>query len=229
MLKYLSNARAKRRFRGLGGKLAAGLECFGKSTTACVEEGVRIGHAKILSRNISIGAHSYIRSGCVVSLVSEIGRYCSIGSNCMLGQQKQTHPLSWVSTHPFQYENTSLNYEPGFSSITIGHDVWVGHEATILEGASIGTGAVIATKAMVTKNVPPYAIVAGNPAKIVGYRHSEAMIERLLRSQWWNFDLEDLKRLPSNDPEMFLDLLGCPSTFPLASYRQLKIKNRNFD
>lgn len=175
---------------------------------------------------MTIGAHSYIRSGTKLSVISKIGRFCSIGSECTLGQEKNTHPTSWVSTHPFQYERGELSYFPNLSWATVGNDVWIGHGATVLEGCDIGTGAIIATRAVVTKNVPPYAIVGGNPAKIIKYRHSPEIIDQLLKSEWWNFDIEYLRTLPLNDVREFLKAIESSPSLPKAHYSKLQIAKR---
>jgi len=189
-----------------GCKYAGGLRSLGKGACLRMEEGVSLGHVKVGAK-IAIGAYTYIRSGSELSVVSEVGRYCSIGNSVILGQQKFTHPTDWFSTHPFQYTNNHLTYTPRESPAVIGHDVWIGHAATIMEGVKIGTGAVIATKAVVTKDIPPYAIVAGVPARIVGMRFSDDIVKRLLESEWWSRDPIQLKALPLNDPLASLQIL----------------------
>lgn len=188
-------------------KVAGGISSLHKRSRLTLEEHVSIGYVVIESKHLTIGAHTYIRSDCVLSAVSSIGRFCSISTRCFIGQQKSSHPTDWLSSHPFQYTDTALTFDPVVADVTIGHDVWIGHSAMILEGVQIGTGAIIATRALVTQDVPPYAIVAGTPAKIIKYRHDPQTIERLLKSQWWNLDLKLLQTLPLNDPAAALDLL----------------------
>ncbi|MEZ7174553.1 MULTISPECIES: CatB-related O-acetyltransferase [Pseudomonas] len=226
MLRVLKEKKFKKAFRKMGGKAAGGANSFSSRACATIEEGVSLGHIRVESPVITIGAHSYIRSGTKLSVISEIGRFCSIGSECTLGQEKHTHPTDWVSTHPFQYETGNLSYSPNLSWATVGHDVWIGHGATILEGVEIGTGAIIATRAVVTKNIPPYAIVGGNPAKIIKYRHSPEVIERLLKSEWWNYDIEYLRRLPLNNADEFLKAIELNPSPPKAQYLKLDIANR---
>lgn len=182
-------------------KFSSGVTSLKKQTTLFIESNVSLGHVRIDAPNLFIGAHTYIRSGSVLSVVSSIGRYCSIGSKCYIGQEKYTHPTNWVSSHPFQYEDGMLEHRPVLSGVIIGHDVWIGHGAMIMEGVQVGTGAIVAAQALVTRDVPPYAVVAGNPAKIVRYRHSEDTIDRLLRSTWWERDISWLRSLPLNDPQ----------------------------
>lgn len=188
-------------------KVAGGISSLHKRSKLTLEEHVSIGYVVIESKHLTIGAHTYIRSDCVLSAVSSIGRFCSISTRCFIGQQKSSHPTDWLSSHPFQYTDTALTFDPVVADVTIGHDVWIGHSAMILEGVQIGTGAIIATRALVTQDVPPYAIVAGTPAKIIKYRHDPQTIERLLKSQWWNLDVKLLQTLPLNDPAAALDLL----------------------
>ncbi|MFO6244646.1 CatB-related O-acetyltransferase [Pseudomonas aeruginosa] len=174
---YLKNHWWKRWIRRRGCKLAGGPASVGKRTTLVLEERVELGHLRIVPPRLEIGAYSYVRSGTDLSLVASIGRFCSIGSDCFIGQEKHTHPSDWVSSHPFQHTGTALRYEPALSYAEIGHDVWIGHSAMVMEGVKVGTGAIIATRAVVTRDVPPYAIVAGTPAQVIRYRHPPEIIE----------------------------------------------------
>lgn len=202
--------------------MANGPLAFSKKAQVTLEQHVSLGHVRIEAPQLSIGAHTYIRSDCTVQLVQSIGRFCSIGQGCMLGQERNNHPMDWVSSHPFQYEGSELVYAPTASYSQIGHDVWIGHGATVLSGVNVGTGAIIATQAVVTRDVPPYAIVGGNPAKIIRYRHSDALIERLLQSRWWELDLALLRSLPLDQPEAFLSALANTQAQP-ATYKTLRI------
>lgn len=180
----------------------------------------------IVSHSLSVGAHTYIRSGGVLEVVSSIGRYCSIGVDVLIGQEKATHPADWVSPHPFQFTDTTHRYDPELKPATISHDVWIGRGAMVLEGVNVGTGAIIATRALVTRDVPPYVIVAGVPAKVIRYRHSSELIERLLASQWWELDCEWLKGLPLDCPQAFLDQLEQLKDKPQAEYARLEISRK---
>lgn len=125
-----------------------------------------------------------------------IGRYCSIASGVSI-LTSQEHHLNWVSAFPFQLifgQDRGLP-RPSRSKgdVEIGHDVWVGTEALILSGVSVGHGAVIAARSVVTKNVPPYAIVAGVPARMIRYRFDEATIASLLRIAWWDWSREKIE------------------------------------
>lgn len=125
------------------------------------------------------------------------GNYCSIGEDVVFAPS--SHPLNRLTTHPETYlditwphEHAAIRRAPYanvWGSVDIGHDVWIGSRAVIMGGVTIGTGAVIAANAVVTKDVPPYAIVGGVPAKVIKYRFEEATRERLLASEWWRYDL----------------------------------------
>jgi acetyltransferase-like isoleucine patch superfamily enzyme len=144
-----------------------------------------------------------------------IGRFSSIAGNVtiFLGGN---HRTDWVTTYPFNVLNK--NFENAIDikghpmtkgDVVIGNDVWIGFGATILSGIKIGNGAVIATQAVVTKDVPPYSIVAGNPATIVKKRFNEKTIAQLEQIAWWNWSTEkinqEVKNLCSNKIEEFIN------------------------
>lgn len=167
---------------------------------------------------ITIGAYSYGRpkvrfpeSGAKLT----IGRYCSIadGIEIMLGGN---HRTEWATTYPFPAMSGLWPDAAGLAGadvsrgdVVIGSDVWLGSQALILSGVGIGHGAVVAARAVVTKDVPPYAIVAGNPARIVRYRMGEERIAALLRSSWWLLPEAEIGRLiPTLLSERIEDLPG---------------------
>ncbi len=94
-----------------------------------------------------------------------------------------------------------------FKHVTIGNDVWTGHNVNVMAGVNVGDGAVIAAGSVVTKDVPPYAIVGGVPATVIRYRFGERTIERLLRLKWWELELSQLSGLPFRDVDRCLDLI----------------------
>ena len=170
------------------------------------------------SNIFSLGAYSYIKSEFDVN--SKIGRYCSIAND--VHQFGASHPIGFVSTSPFFYDRKKdfflraltdegiLPRELDTSSIKrtpaiIEHDVWVAAEAMIGWNLTIGTGAIVAARGVVTKDVEPYSIVAGVPAKVVRKRFPDALIERLLASHWWDYSFTQFYDLPWNDPPRFLD------------------------
>jgi acetyltransferase-like isoleucine patch superfamily enzyme len=144
---------------------------------------------------VVIGAYTYGRpkvrfpeSG--ATLV--IGRYGSIadGVEILLGGN---HRLDWATTYPFPAlprlwpaAAGRTGHDATRGDVVIGHDVWLGSQCMVMSGVSIGHGAVVAARAVVTRDVPPYAIVAGNPARIIRLRFDEATVSALLDTQWWN-------------------------------------------
>lgn len=144
--------------------------------------------------------YSYICPGTEVSCAT-VGKFCSIGPQCKIGLP--THTLNFISTSPLFTEKCNATGHSWCSASTvetarptiIGNDVWIGANVIILGGIHVGNGAVIGTGAVVTKDVPPYAIVGGVPAKIIRYRFTEDQIEKLNSSQWWSLPEEKLKPL----------------------------------
>ena len=127
-----------------------------------------------------------------------IGKFCSIACGAKFLFNSANHALGSLSTYPFPifFEEWGLPVEDipqawdNKGDIVIGNDVWIGYEALILAGVTVGDGAVVGTRAVVTKDVPPYTIVGGVPAKPIRKRFSEAVIDRLLALQWWDWPEE---------------------------------------
>lgn len=132
-----------------------------------------------------------------------IGKFCSIACGTKFLFNGANHTLKSLSTYPFPifYEEWSHGIWADKSwdnkgDIKIGNDVWIGYDAIIMAGVTIGDGAIIATRAVVTKDVPPYTIVGGVPAKIIRKRFSDEVIEELLKQKWWDLPNEEiLKRI----------------------------------
>lgn len=177
-----------------------------------------------IHHSLRMGAFSYAVSG--FFLGCRIGRYCSFGEEVQIG--RHPHPMHWVSTSPLFYQGMEGVLDqplpkgqeldpakdfprlrpPVTAEITrIGNDVWIGHGAFILPGVTIGTGAVIAAMSVVTKDVPPYAVVAGSPAQVKRFRFQEHRIARLLASRWWEFAPWDLKGAPVEQIPKFFQFL----------------------
>lgn len=158
-----------------------------------------------------VKSYSYFGYDCIV-VNCEIGKFCSIADNVFIGGAN--HPLHWVSTSPvflsgknaLRKNFSSHDFYP-YSKTVIGNDVWIGFNAIIKSGIVVGDGAVIGMGSVVTKNIPPYEIWAGNPARKIKDRFPPAIKERLIKSEWWNFDDRKLKEYAKlfDDPIAFLD------------------------
>jgi virginiamycin A acetyltransferase len=129
-----------------------------------------------------------------------IGKFCMIASGATFIMNGGNHLTEATSAYPFaifggawQHAMDGKSY-PTKGDTVIGNDVWIGHDATIMPGVTIGNGAIIATKAVVTKNVEPYTIVGGNPAKFIKKRFSEDTISKLLELKWWDWEIEKITK-----------------------------------
>ena len=156
--------------------------------------------ARTILLEVEMGDYSYVVNDSQITY-STIGKFCSIAA--MTRINPGNHPMHRATQAHFTYRASA--YFPGESDdheffewrrshhIQIGHDVWIGHGAIILPGRNVGTGAVIAAGAIVTKDVPAYTIVAGNPARPIKRRFSEDIAGRLAALAWWNWDHEALR------------------------------------
>jgi virginiamycin A acetyltransferase len=148
-----------------------------------------------LGPGVIVGDYSYLNSGTIVAS-GRIGRFCSIGSNCQIGMAD--HPIEFLSTSPLLYGPVNVfgdgsHWEHYGEPPEIGSDVWIGAQAFIRQGVTVGHGAVIGAAAVVLKDVPPYAIAVGVPARVMRYRFSPATVERLLESRWWELPVSALR------------------------------------
>lgn len=171
--------------------------------------------------SLELGAFSYHVSG--YSFAARIGRYCSFGEQVQIG--RQNHPTSWASSSPAFYLKDSFfdigrdfvdsdkfhaDTRPAQGQVTqaritqIGNDVWIGHGAYIAAGITINDGAIVAAHAVVVKDVPPFAVVAGNPAVIKKWRFPTELISPMLKCAWWRFAPWQLKLLNPSNPSEFI-------------------------
>ena len=173
-------------------------------------------HTRVLPRcnliRVEMARYSYIGTNTIVS-DTKIGAFCSIGSSCSIGGG--VHPSDRVSTSPVFYDSSNCFKEKNYISADsrnpvkqpqtiIGNDVWIGENVFVSAGVNIGDGAVIGAHAVITKDVPPYAIVAGVPARVLRYRFDEATIKELMATQWWEWSDEKL----AENKEWFSKVLG---------------------
>jgi acetyltransferase-like isoleucine patch superfamily enzyme len=193
--------------------------------TVSVEHPTALSSAAI-NGDCAIGAFTYLNPRVEITN-SRLGRFCSIAPEVIINPG--AHPTDWLSTHPFTCDPSGVSAgmsnvpeyhqlahsEPARShnenrraGTDIGHDIWIGHRAIIMGGLKIGTGAVVAAGAVVTHDVEPYSIVGGIPARHIKYRFTKAMIDRLLASEWWEYDLSLLgQSVDYSQPETALSLI----------------------
>ena len=195
----------------------------------------------IIYKGCQIGRYSYGYEGLLeyYPMAKSIGRYCSINGSAKI---MNNHPLECISTHPFLDHPFFMDWEEYLDrkellkkygkyldndkfedslirknrSVVVGNDVWIGANAIILPGVTIGDGAVVAAGAIVTKNVAPYAIVGGNPAKVIKMRFNEKTVAQLESIRWWEWEHEDIE----NNIELFFNIESFVSGY--KSRRKMK-------
>lgn len=147
--------------------------------------------------NSSIKKYTYIGNDCTV-IEANIGSFCSIANNTVIGGA--SHPINWVSTSPVFHNGKNIlkknfskhNFNP-YETTEIGNDVWVGNNCLIKGGVIIETGAILGMGSVLTKNIGPYEIWAGNPAEFIRYRFEKEEIRALIESKWWEWSEDELK------------------------------------
>lgn len=154
--------------------------------------------ARTTLAEVEMGDYSYVVHDAQI-IYATIGRFCSIASHTRVNPGN--HPLERVALNHFTYRASAYGLGPdeaGFFDwrrshrVTLGHDVWLGHGVIVLPGVSIGTGAAIGAGAVVTKDVPPFAVAVGNPARVIRFRFPEEIRAALLRIAWWDWPRERL-------------------------------------
>ena len=165
---------------------------------------------------MSMGSFSYCANNGWLIVNLKLGRYCSVAANVHVLQGN--HPIDAVSTSPwhysvyygknsvpedYRYKGPQAVFSHSYGPTRVWNDVWIGSHATIRAGITIGDGAVVAGGATVVSDVPPYAIVGGNPARVIRYRFSEDICARLLEARWWNLDPAQLSTMDFSAPEKF--------------------------
>jgi acetyltransferase-like isoleucine patch superfamily enzyme len=186
------------------------------ATPDCIFGGCNIIHGGTTLVKTQIGRYTYVGGNCLFGSTT-IGSFCSIAGEVVAGLG--THPPEFVSTHPvFFSAKTAARFWPEFNRrhngpptggtplvvemgrrfqegapVVVGNDVWIGYRAIILDGITVGDGAIVAAGAVVTKDVEPYSIVAGVPAKHLRYRFPPETIKELLKIKWWDRDIAWIK------------------------------------
>lgn len=180
-----------------------------------IEGAERLGFLKnfITRPNIEVGDYTYYDDPAGVERFEEnvlyhfeftgdrlvIGRFCSIAAETRFIMNGGNHATDWFTTYPFPvfgqgWEGAMPESWPNRGDTVVGNDVWIGYGATIMPGVSIGNGAIVATRSVVTRDVPDFAIVGGNPAEIIRYRFDEGTRTALSEIAWWDWSAEKLTR-----------------------------------
>jgi acetyltransferase-like isoleucine patch superfamily enzyme len=153
---------------------------------------------------MNVGEGTYFAAGDTIKILHPvaghdliIGKYCAISTGCsalLCGD----HRTDWISMYPFPEFNASCKQEENHwktkGNIVIGNGVWIGHGVCFLSGVTVGDGAVIGAWSVVSKNIPPYAVAVGNPIRVVRYRFTPEVIEKLKEIKWWDWPPEKIKQ-----------------------------------
>ena len=181
---------------------------FFQSRGLIIEKNVVFQNWKIFK---SIGNFTFIGKNTYIENCQSIGSYCSISFDVKIGLKN--HNLHTISTSPFFYKKSKGWVEKdnlqNRNPVIIENDVLISSNVLILEGAKIGNGSVVAAGSVVNKDVPPYSVVGGIPAKVIRYRFDEKTINKLITSEWWTYDSEKIKELKKDfdNPNDFLEKL----------------------
>jgi acetyltransferase-like isoleucine patch superfamily enzyme len=172
---------------------------------SCVDGNFELGMYSSVNRcNLSKGGGIAVSS---YAGDTDFGPYAIAGSRVSIGGFE--HPKDWLSLHSFQWGQASINWDiskagqgllekinkPDSERTSIGPDCWIGNNATVLSGVKVGAGAIIGAGSVVTKDIEPYAICVGNPARVINFRFSERIIESLLELKWWELEIDEIAKL----------------------------------
>lgn len=182
---------------------------------AVLEHPVHCAPNSQVHNNSSLGMFTFLNIGSIVYPHVTIGRYCSIARGCEIGVAN--HPMHFLSTHSFQYHAAQFPKYPIYKDgikrkvwrahnhTDIGNDVWIGAQCIVRAGVKIGHGAVIAANSVVIKDVEPYSIVGGSPAKEIKKRFDDIYIKKLLNLKWWELPMELISSLEFDNIEKCID------------------------
>ena len=178
---------------------------------------------KLIEKGYEIGKYTYFANEPRIldwgnNAKLRIGKFCSISEDVKIFLNAD-HRIDWITTYPpyiICKDGLKIEGHPTTKGdVIIGNDVWIGAGASILSGIKIGDGAIIGTQAVVTKDIEPYTIVAGNPARFIKKRFNEEQIKKLLKIRWWDWPMEKIKNnaklLWSNDIEKIISLYDSKS------------------
>ena len=172
------------------------------------------------TKKCNVGEHTYFAHSTHIASKKNvfIGKYCSLANGVCIGIGN--HPYNILTTHPFTYMDNDIQLYGDMpvakenrikiedvKKTYIGNDVWIGHNATIISGVKVGDGAIIAAGAVVTKDVEPYAIVGGVPAKVIKYRFPKEIINQLLEVKWWDLPYKEVAKLPFENVEKCISIV----------------------
>lgn len=174
------------------------------SENVLIEDNVELYRNVVLGKDVKVGACTSINDSSVIECGS-IGRFCSIGVDVIIGLG--VHPLNYVTSSTLALRVLGIKQELNLPPPIIEDDVWIGSRALIMRGVTVHTGAVIGAGAVVTKDVPPYAIVAGVPAKVLKYRFDEVVISRMLEINIWRKNRKDFIKKLIEAGDGFVSLL----------------------
>jgi virginiamycin A acetyltransferase len=195
---------------GAGAKISKG---------TIIEAPVLISSGARILKGVSLGAFVYVGRNTIVTN-AEISSFCSIAHDCQINYFRG-HPTNWLSSHPFQYDENNFSFWPPYLEfkkrsfdadntqrlVRIGPDVWLGAKSCLFGGVNIGAGAIVGAGALVMRDVDPYGIAVGAPAKIVKYRFSKEKIDKLIELKWWNMEISLINKLPFDDIDECISIL----------------------